>query len=218
MTGAPRVLVADDHLPTRAGVRDVLERNGFAVCAEASTGAQAVESALRERPDVCLLDVRMPGGGVAAAAAISGALPDVSIVMLTVSRDDSDLFDALRSGASGYLLKDMKREQLPAALRQVLAGEASLPPSLVARVIEEFRGRERRRLRLMSARPELRLRKREWEVLELLREGRSTAEIAQRLFIAEVTVRSHISAILKALRVADREEALRLFEPAADRP
>lgn len=211
MTETPRVLVADDHLPTRAGVRDVLERNGFVVCAEASTAEQAVEAARRERPDVCLLDVRMPGTGLAAAATISSALPETSIVMLTVSRDDSDLFDALRAGASGYLLKDMKREQLPDALRQVLNGEASLPPSLVARVIEEFRGRERRRLRLMSARPELRLRKREWEVLELLRDGRSTAEIAKHLFIAEATVRSHISAILKALRVSDRDEALRLL-------
>ena len=212
MTDGPRVLVADDHLPTRAGVRTVLELSGFTVCAEASTAQQAVDAALRERPDVCLLDVRMPGSGVAAAAAISGALPEASIVMLTVSRDDADLFDALRAGASGYLLKDMKREQLPVALRQVLNGEASLPPSLVTRVIEEFRGRERRRLRLMSARPELRLRKREWEVLELLREGRSTAEIAKHLFIAEVTVRSHISSILKALRVPDREAALRLLE------
>jgi DNA-binding NarL/FixJ family response regulator len=212
VTDAPRVLVADDHLPTRAGVRAVLERSGFIVCAEASTAEQAIEAAHRERPDVCLLDVRMPGSGVAAAAAISAAQPDVSIVMLTVSRDDADLFDALRAGASGYLLKDMKREQLPEALLQVLNGEASLPPSLVARVLEEFRGRERRRLRLISSRPELRLRKREWEVLELLRQGRSTAEIAQRLFIAEATVRSHISTILKALRVPDRAEALRLLE------
>jgi DNA-binding NarL/FixJ family response regulator len=215
VTEHARVLVADDHPPTRTGVRRVLEENGFVVCAEAATAAEAVEAALRERPDVCLLDIRMPGTGLAAAAEISTKLPDASIVMLTVSRDDNDLFDALRAGASGYLLKDMKREQLPAALRQVLSGEASLPPILVARVIEEFRGRERRRLGLLAARPDVRLRKREWEVLELLHDGLSTAEIAKRLFIAEVTVRSHVSAILKALRVPDREHAVRLLDDSA---
>jgi DNA-binding NarL/FixJ family response regulator len=211
-----RVLVADDHPPTRRGVRRVLEQSGFVVCAEAATAAQAVEAALSERPDICLLDIRMPGTGLAAAAEISAKLPNASIVMLTVSRDDTDLFDALRAGASGYLLKDMKREQLPDALRQVLTGEASLPPILVARVIEEFRSRERRRVGLLAARPDLRLRKREWEVLELLREGLSTAEIAKRLFIAEVTVRSHVSSILKTLRVPDREHAVQLLDAGAE--
>lgn len=208
-----RVLIADDHPPTRAGVRRVLEADGFTVCAEVSTGEDAVEAAARERPDVCLLDVRMPGGGgVAAAAAIARRLPDASIVMLTVSRDDADLFDALRAGAQGYLLKDVDRDALPGALRSVLAGEAQLPASLVARVLEEFRERQDRRRALLRARPAVQLRPREWEVLQLLHDGLSTAEIAERLFIAEVTVRSHASAILRKLRVPDRAAAVQLLD------
>jgi DNA-binding NarL/FixJ family response regulator len=208
-----RVLVAEDHPPTRAGVRRVLESDGFEICAEASSGDEAVELALRERPDVCLLDVRMPGGGgVAAAGEIARRLPDASIVMLTVSRDDADLFDALRAGAQGYLLKDVDRKALPSALRSVLAGEAQLPASLVARVLDEFRERQTHRRALLRARPAVQLRPREFEVLELLRDGLSTAEIAERLFIAEVTVRSHVSATLKKLRVPDRAAAVRLLD------
>ena len=207
-----RVLVADDHVPTRAGVRAVLEEDGFELCAEAGDADGAVAAALRERPDVCLLDIRMPGGGIAAAARISTALPETAIVMLTVSRDDADLFDALRAGASGYLLKDIERGRLPGALRGVLAGEAPLPASLVARLVEEFRHRDRRRRLLIASRPGVQLREREWEVLELLHEGLSTAEIARRLFVAEVTVRSHVSAILRKLRVPDRKAAVELLD------
>ena len=208
----PRVLVADDHPPTRAGVRRVLEQDGFVVCAEEADAPGAVGAALRERPDVCLLDVRMPGGGgVAAAAEIARRLPETRIVMLTVSRDDDDLFDALRAGASGYLLKDIERAKLPDALRSVLDGEAQLPANLVARVLDEFRGRRTRQRVLLEQRPAVDLRPREWEVLELLRNGLTTAEIAARLFIAEVTVRSHVSAILRKLRVPDREAAVRLL-------
>lgn len=208
-----RVLIADDHPPTRSGVRRVLEEAGFVVCAEAADATAAVAEALRERPDVCLLDVRMPGGGgVAAAAEIARRLPDAHVVMLTVSRDDDDLFDALRAGARGYLLKDIERAKLPGALRSVLDGEAQLPANLVARVLDEFRGRQARRSVLLEHRPAADLRPREWEVLELLRQGLSTAEIAARLFIAEVTVRSHVSSILRKLQVRDREAAVGLLE------
>ena len=212
MNGPIRVLLADDHAPTRSGVRQVLERDGFVVCAEVASGAAAVEAALAEQPNVCLLDIRMPGGGIAAASAIAEALPDAAIVMLTVSRDDADLFDALRAGACGYLLKDVDRAELPDALRGALAGEAPLPANLVARLIEEFRERGRRKRLLLKHNPGVQLRNREWEVLELLRDGLSTAEIAQRLFIAEVTVRTHVSSILKKLRVPDREAAVQLLE------
>jgi DNA-binding NarL/FixJ family response regulator len=204
VTDAPRVLVADDHPPTRAGVREVLEANGFTVCAECATAEQAVAAAVRERPAVCLLDIRMPGSGIAAAAAISAALPECAIVMLTVSRDDADLFDALRAGGAGG--------QLEARPRVVLAGDAPLPANLVARLIEEFRARENRKRVLLANEPGVELRRREWEVLELLREGLTTGEIARRLFIAEVTVRSHVSAILKALRVPDRAAAVKLLD------
>lgn len=207
-----RVVIADDHPPTRAGVRRVLEESGFEVCAEEADADGAVAAALRDRPAVCLLDIRMPGGGIDAARRIAAALPETAIVMLTVSRDDDDLFDALRAGAAGYLLKDIERERLPEALHAVLAGEAPLPASLVARLVEEFRHRDRRRRLLIASRPGVQLREREWEVLELLHAGLSTAEIARRLFVAEVTVRTHVSAILRKLRVPDREAAVRLLD------
>jgi two-component system nitrate/nitrite response regulator NarL len=210
---AVRVLVADDHAPTREGIRLVLEAEGFLVCAQAATGEAAVAAALRERPDVCLLDVRMPGGGgIAAAAAIGERVPDAAIVMLTVSRDDRDLFDALRAGACGYLLKDIERARLPEALGKVLNGETPLDSSLVVRLVEEFRSRERRKRLVLARRPAVTLSRREWDVLDLLREGCSTAEIAARLFVAQVTVRSHVATILRKLRVGSRVEALRLLD------
>jgi DNA-binding NarL/FixJ family response regulator len=219
VTDSPvRVLIADDHPPTRAGVGAALDGHGFTICAEVADGPSAVEAALRERPDICLLDIHMPGGGIAAADAITSALPHTAVVMLTVSRNDDDLFDALRAGAAGYLLKDTDPARLPHALRGVLAGEAALPRALAARVIEEFRGRERRRRLPLLAERGTQLTSREWDVLELLRQGHSTAEIAKRLFISKVTVRTHVAAILKKLRVPDRQAALRLLqetEPAS---
>jgi DNA-binding NarL/FixJ family response regulator len=210
-----RVLIADDHAPTRAGVRLSLEGHGFTVCGEAADGAAAVAKALRALPDVCLLDINMPGGGgIEAAGAIAAELPDAKIVMLTVSRDDEDLFAALRAGAIGYLLKDTDPERLPHALHGVLAGEAALPRTLAARLIEEFRGRRRpRRLKLPGDRG-AQLTDREWEVLLLLRDRLPTAAIAERLDISPVTVRRHVSAILAKLRAPDRAAAARLLDEA----
>jgi two-component system, NarL family, nitrate/nitrite response regulator NarL len=215
VAGRLTVLVADDHAPTRAGVRVVLAEGGFAIVAEAATADTAVDAALRERPDVCVLDVHMPGGGIAAAARISERLPDTVVVMLTVSREDEDLFAALRAGAAGYLLKDMDPDRLAPALRGVLAGEAAVPRTLVARVVEEFRSAERRPSLPLVRRRGARLTSREWEVLELLRERRTTAEIAHRLGLSAVTVRRHISSILTKLRVPDRREMARLLEAEA---
>src|ERR671931_1897007 len=106
MSDPIRILVADDHPATRAGVRAALNGEGFTVCAEVADGPAAVEAAVRERPDICLLDIHMPGNGIAAAAEISAQVPESAIIMLTVSQADEDLFAALRAGASGYLLKD----------------------------------------------------------------------------------------------------------------
>lgn len=205
-----RVVIADDHPMTRVGVRIALERDGFEICAEADDAASAVEAAERESPDICLLDIQMPGSGIRAAEEIARKVPDAAIVMLTVSRSDRDLFDALRVGASGYLLKDTDPERLPLALRGVLDGEAALPRHLVALVIDEFRERGRRRP-LLKRRGVV-LTDREWEVLELMSHGLTTFEIADRLFIEPVTVRTHVSAILKKLQVSSRNEALELLE------
>lgn len=207
---ALRITLADDHPPTRAGVRRALETAGWEVCAEASDAAGAVANAQLHRPDVALLDIHMPGGGVSAAEKIAATLPDTAVVMLTVSRHDRDLFSALRAGASGYLLKDIDPDRLPHALEGVLRGEAALPRNLVARLMEEFRGRGRRRMTLPN-RQAVSLTSREWEVLELMGEGMRTAEIAERLQVSAVTVRTHVSAILRKLHVKDRAEAVELL-------
>lgn len=205
------VLLADDHAPTRRHVREILSAEpDFVVVAEAPDAAAAVNAAARHLPDLCLLDVRMPGGGAAAAWEITARLPGTRVVMLTVSRDDDDLFAALRAGAVGYLLKDIHPARVAGELRTVMAGDAVVPPSLVMRLVTEFRDRSPRRRRTLS--DDQPLTSREWEVLELLREGRSTQDIAECLTLSTVTVRSHISSILRKLRVPDRASAIRAFD------
>jgi DNA-binding NarL/FixJ family response regulator len=206
-----RVLIADDHPPTRAGIARALEGQGFEICAEAPTAALAVEEALRHQPHVCLLDIHMPGSGVDAAGEISARLPETVVIMLTVSRNGDDLFDALRAGASGYLLKDMNPERLPDAIRGVLNGEAAMPRTLVAQLIDEFRERGRRKRLFLLRRQPVDLTSREWEVLELMRQGLTTADISARLFITNATVRTHIAAILRKLHATDRKEVLALL-------
>jgi DNA-binding NarL/FixJ family response regulator len=207
-----RVLIADDHAQTRADIRATLEADPrFTVCAEVADAAGAVSEAMSEQPDMCLLDVHMPGGGARAAWEITARLPDTKIVMLTVSRDSGDLFAALRAGACGYLLKDIPSERLPHALVDALSGKAPIPRTLVSRIIAEFRDPSPRRRGLILSDAAGKLTSREWEVLELLRQGLSTAEIAERLFVSEPTVRSHVSRVLRKLRVPDRESALRIF-------
>jgi two-component system nitrate/nitrite response regulator NarL len=213
MSAPARVLVADDHAPTREDVRAAVESDPrFTVVALAGDAADAVQAALRERPDVVLLDMRMPGGGAAAAWEITARLPGTRAVMLTVSRSDEDLFAALRAGAAGYLLKDMAFEELGDELTGVLEGKVALPPELVSRLVEEFRDSAPRRRVLLGQSGGRQLTSREWEVLDLLRQGLSTSEIAHRLFVSPATVRSHVAAVLRKLRVPDRESAIRLFE------
>jgi DNA-binding NarL/FixJ family response regulator len=210
---ATRVLLADDHVPTRRDIRRALETDArFTVCAEAGDAPAAIEAAVRESPDICILDVRMPGTGVAAAWEISARLPQTRIVMLTVSRDDADLFASLRAGASGYLLKDMDPEELAGALGDVLNGEAALPPALMARVIEEFRDRSPRRRAVHAREGYETLTSREWQVLDLLRQGLTTAGIARKLVVSPVTVRTHVASILRKVRAPSREALLRDFE------
>lgn len=210
MTGRITALIADDHGGARAGVRQVLEADGgFEVVAAVADGPSTVAAALEHLPDVCLIDVHMPGSGVEAAREITHRLAGTAVVMLSVSDTNADLFAALEAGAIGYLLKDMDPDRLPAAVRGALAGEAALPRVMVTRVLEELRGRGERRLALPGPRSVV-LTKREWEVLELLRSGRTTAQVADALIVSPVTVRRHVSGILAKLRVPDRESALEL--------
>lgn len=206
-----RVLLADHQAPTRAGVRVALEAQGLRVVGEVSNAPEAVRAALQLRPDVCLLTVNIPGDGIAAAAQIHTALPDTKIVMLSESESDEDLFASVRAGAVGFLLKTMTAERLPHALRGVAQGEAALPRMLTARVLGEFREIGRRRLALSSSGTVVELTPREFEVLQLFRQTKSTAEIAGQLHISEVTVRRHVSAIVRKLDVADRQSALELL-------
>lgn len=211
------VVLADDEIPTRAGVRRALEADGFRVVAETSTASDAVESALLHRPDVCLLAVDIEGNGIVAAEQIRKALPETKIVMLTASDRDEDLFAALRAGAHGYLLKSTSPERLPHAVQGVLDGEAALPRRLTARLIREYCDRGRRHsLPSLVSGENVELTTREFEVLGRLRKGASTAAIAGQLRITEVTVRRHISAIVRKLGAPDRRTALELLALAED--
>jgi DNA-binding NarL/FixJ family response regulator len=210
MSGSLTVLLADDHPAVRAGVRAALEGGGLTVVDEVGNAEDAVTGAIEHRPDVCLLDVRMPGGGIWAAKEISEQVEDTIVVMLTVSSAEEELFEALRAGASGYLLKDMDPKRLPSLLRAAVVGEAPLPPTLVARLVDEFRARGRRRFLALPQRRSVELTTREYEVLELLRKGLSTADIAERLFISRITVKRHISSVMQKLDVRTRADAVHL--------
>jgi DNA-binding NarL/FixJ family response regulator len=207
-----RVLIADDHAPTRDDVRRALTDDGLIVCAEASDAARAVQQALETKPDICLLDIRMPGGGVAAAWEISARLPTTKIVMLTVSEEDSTLFAALRAGAVGYLVKDLDLRSLPRSLRDVAEDRAAIPPTLVARMVKQFHASDPRfRTTTVAADAGPRLTSREWDVLAGLADGLSTREIGSRLQLKPSGVRAHISALVQKLGVADRGEAIAFF-------
>lgn len=212
---ASTVLIAAGDPRMRSQTRQSLDGHGFEVVAEAADAAGAVAMAATLRPDVALLSPQMPGTGIRAATSISIAAPQTAVVMYTDSHRDEDLFAALQAGARGYLWHDTDPLRLPLALKGVLAGEAAVPRELVARLLEEFRLRDRpRRLRLQG-RGEVELTPREWDVLELLRQGLGTAEIAALLYIARVTVRTHISAILRKLDVTTREEAIAVVDTHA---
>jgi len=204
------VLIADDDVSTRVGVRLALEESGFVVSAEEDTGPGAVAAALRDRPDVCLVEVNVPGGGVEAVAAIRARLAGTRVVMLSASSEDKDVWDALQAGASGYLLKGMNPARLGPTLIGVLQGEAALPRELTARLIREFRARARRGETGLVRRGKNELTSREWDVLDCLCEGLSSRQIADRLFISQTTVRRHVGSILSKLEVTSRQAAVDL--------
>lgn len=195
-----RVLVADDHAPTRASVRATLDADErFTVCAEACDAAGAIQEAVHHRPDICLLDVHMPGSGIAAAWEISARLPGTAIVMLTVSDADPDLFGSLRAGVAGYLLKDIDPRRLPDALLDVADGRAALPRPLISRVMAQFRDPSAKWRKPVAIGEAPRLTSREWEVFELMQQDLTTSQIARRLMLSVATVRSHRARIARKL-------------------
>jgi DNA-binding NarL/FixJ family response regulator len=204
--GRPTVLIADDQAPTRAGIRLALDADGFDVVAEAADAPEAIVEALAAEPEICLLADHLPGGAIAAVAALAAQLPATRIALLTGSPAAADLLTALRAGADGYLLASVDPRRLPAALRGLLNGEAVVPRALTIHLVDELRAYDRGR----AAESEdgfLSLTDREFEVLSLVRDGLSTSAMADRLNISPVTVRRHISMSLRKLGCADRQSA-----------
>lgn len=210
------VILGEDQAGTRAGVRRALEAGPFRVVAEACSAEEVVAAAIRHRPAVCLLAVRLPGNGIGAAERIKSAAPDTKIVMLTDADRDEDLLAAIRAGADGYLLKTTSATRLPKAVEGVLSGEAAIPRRLVARLIQDYRNRGRGHLLYLSPSDQpVEVTSREFDVITRLRAGESTAEVARDLRISEVTVRRHISSLEHKLGASHRRALLDLVEKAA---
>lgn len=212
--GSIRALIADGDSATRAGVRMALQKAGIEVCAEVGTAKALVEAIPGAHPDVCLVDVNLPGGGIAAASEVRGRTPRPAVIMLAAEVDEEDFLAAMRIGTAGYLLKSISPARLPAVVRGVLRGEPAIPRALVAMLIEGLRRRGTGRHLMVPERSGVDLTSREWEVLDLMRDGLSTHEIAMRLLISDVTVRRHIGSVLKKLQVQTRAEALALLRSA----
>jgi DNA-binding NarL/FixJ family response regulator len=202
----PSVLVADDEAAHRRGVRNALEADGFVVVAEAADADTAISATTRLRPDILLLEIELPGDGLAAVGKIAKASPKTLIVVLSRSERPEDVLTALTRGASGYLLKGISGERLASTLRGAYDGEPPLSRSLVPHLVEEIRRGSERRLLLPDG--AVTLTPREWEVGELLRERHSTAEIADRLGVSPVTVRRHVGLLLHKLGAQSREAAV----------
>jgi two-component system NarL family response regulator len=202
-------MVCDDHELFRRGLRMVLESDdGIEVVAEAGDGAEAVALAAEVGPDVILMDVRMPHlSGIEAAKQILAADPDAHVVMLTVSEDPHDLFDAVKVGAAGYLLKEISIEEVAAAVRAVHVGQSLISPSMATKLLAEFRLlADRAATRGATSAPHLT--GRELEVLGLVAQGMSNRQIAAELFISENTVKNHVRNILEKLHLHSRTEAV----------
>lgn len=209
------VVLAGDDAPTRVGIRLALERVGHAVVAEVTTADAAVEAALASRPSICLLDLAAAEDRISACRRIRDRLPKTKTVVLVGEPSSADMFEALVSGATGYLAKTISSESLTSALTAVLEGEATLPRNLEARLIEEFRSRELgdlRRSRFRPSRPAADLTARESQVLGLIAQRLPTVVVAQRLGISEVTVRRHVSSAIHKLGVEDRSSAVELLQ------
>jgi two-component system nitrate/nitrite response regulator NarL len=207
------VIVASHESATRAGIRLASDMDGIEVVGEVDSVEDLVVAIRRGRPDICLIDVDLPGGGVRGAAEVIGIAPGVAVVMLAEEADERQFLDALHAGALGYILKSISAARLPDVLRAVAAGEPAVPRSLVVSLIDGYRDRVARR-RVSGPHRGAGLTTREWEVFDFMSDGLTTREIATRLVISEVTVRRHIGSALKKLDVESREEALKLLQSA----
>jgi DNA-binding NarL/FixJ family response regulator len=201
-----RVLLADDHALFRAGLASLLRAWGMEVVAEAGDGLQALEQARRVRPDLILMDIGMPRcNGLEATRLIKAELPDVKIVMVTVSEEDADLFEAIKGGAEGYLLKGMSEEEFNRALAGIAAGEPPLSRGLAAKILDELARLTREGPAGQAGEDELT--PREHDVLELVADGATNREIAAALHVSENTVNFHVKNILRKLHLKNRAQA-----------
>jgi len=207
-----KIVIADDHPLFRSGVRNLLKTtDDLEVVGEASSGDEAVELAEALRPDVILMDIRMPGlNGIEATRMIKERFPSIEVLMLTMFQDDQSVFTAMRAGAKGYVLKDADETELLQSIRMVGSGGAVFSSDIASRMIHYFAAPKPAVQADNSALSELS--KREMEILELIAEGQTNAQIASRLFISAKTVANNISTILNKLQVADRNEARRLLK------
>ncbi len=202
-----RVLVVDDQELFRRGLTMVLSAEpGLELIGEAADGESAVDLVLRYAPDVVLLDVRMPKlSGIDTCVAMKAAAPTTRIIMLTASDDEVDLYDAVRSGASGYLLKDSSIDEVARAVRLVADGQSLISPAMATKLLDEFKSMSRpERFTPMTPR----LTERELEVLRLVARGGNNREVAKALFISENTVKNHVRNILEKLQLHSRMEAV----------
>lgn len=199
-----RLMLADDHRMLREGLSRSMREQGFDIVGEAADGAEAVSLALNLRPDVILMDVTMPEiDGVEACRQVRAQLPDTKVVMLTMHADQGVLTSAIRAGATGYLVKDCSTEEIAGAVRMAASGETALSPQLAASMLNEVRRwdqphREEERV----------ITKREEEVLQLIADGCSTPEVAEKLYISQKTVKNHLASIYQKLDARDRTQAV----------
>lgn len=206
---AIRVMICDDHALFRRGLIMVLEsEDGIDVVGEAEDGAESIRKAEELAPDVVLMDVRMPNvSGIEATRTIAEVVPSAKILMLTVSDEEDDLYDAIKAGATGYLLKEISIEEVASAIRAVVSGQSLISPSMASKLLSEFTNLAKKADERQSV-PIPRLTGRELEVLKLVAEGMSNREIAGELYISENTVKNHVRNILEKLHLHSRMEAV----------
>jgi DNA-binding NarL/FixJ family response regulator len=210
----PAIVLVEHEPVTRISLRRLLEGADFEVRAEAGDAATAIESCVRERPELCLVGLRIPGGGIRVVREVSRRIPEAKVVVLTASADHDDLIDAIRAGASGYLVKSMDPNRIAHALRGELAGEAAIPRVLVAELVRDLQTLGRHRV-IAGEHGRTELTNREWEILELMCDGLSGASIAERLKLSPVTVRRHSAGAVRKLGVRNRGEAIALMQESS---
>ena len=212
-TRRAHVLIAAERLPTRVGLRLALEPE--ARCTEAADAQSAVDAAVRDRPDVCLLGFGPSGQGLRTVNEIATRVPSTTVILLTSELNEEEFMAAVRAGASGYLTQNLDPKRLPFVVRGALRGEPAVPRRFVSRLLDELKTRERRRSVVLAGKGRIALTAREWEVAEMLLRSASTSQIAEQLGVAPVTVRRHVGSVERKLGVATRAEVIALLSTDA---